>query len=89
MLFKILNEPNNQNEQIYKFKIIPQAEVYYNEDSCWGVYNFTTQDDIPEFYGFVGDNPFSDELFVNKKLPKVSAIVGNMQRIQLYCHFNL
>ena len=83
-----MNEPNNQNEQIYKFKIIPQAEVYYNEDSCWGVYNFTTQDDIPEFYGFVGDNPFSDELFVNKKLPKVSAIVGNMQRLYIGNEYN-
>ena len=37
-------------EKTFKFKIVPQQERFYNENSNWGVYTFTTtSDDIPYF----------------------------------------
>lgn len=48
-------------EKIYKFKIVPQQERFYNENSNWGVYTFiTTSDDIPYFYDCY-DDPFGDK----------------------------
>ena len=43
------------SEQLYDFKIVPQQERYYNSDSNWGVYTFTTTDDIPNFYSCCDD----------------------------------
>ena len=37
------------NVEILEFKITPVLEKYYNEDTSWGVFNFTTKDDIPQF----------------------------------------
>ena len=37
------------NIDVLEFKIVPVYERYYNEDASWGVFNFTTQDDIPEY----------------------------------------
>lgn len=48
----------DMTEKTFKFKIVPQQERFYNENSNWGVYTFTTtSDDIPYFYDCY-DDPF-------------------------------
>ena len=43
-------------EKTFKFKIVPQQERFYNENSNWGVYTFTTtSNDIPYFYDCYND----------------------------------
>ena len=37
----------DNNAPVYEFKMIPQQERFYNPDSSYGVYYFTTDDDIP------------------------------------------
>ena len=69
---------------IYKFKIVPQQERYYNEDSNWGVYSFTTNDNIPKFYECY-DDPFADEL----KPTKGSSLVGKMQRLTIGIEYTI
>lgn len=69
---------------IYKFKIVPQQERYYNEDSNWGVYSFTTNDNIPKFYECY-DDPFADEL----KPTKGSSLVGKMQRLTIGMEYTI
>lgn len=29
-----------------KFKIIPNAEIYYNDDSLYGIYKFSTTEEL-------------------------------------------
>lgn len=78
-------------DKILEFKIVPQQERYYNEDSNWGVYSFTTDDEIPEFYDCY-DDPFGD----NPIKKKGSSLVGKMQRltigmkytVQAKCEYN-
>lgn len=78
-------------DKILEFKIVPQQERYYNEDSNWGVYSFTTDDEIPEFYECY-DDPFGD----NPIKKKGSSLVGKMQRltigmkytVQAKCEYN-
>lgn len=41
--------------EIYKFKAIPTSERYYSEESNWGVYVFTTYEDIPKTEKDVND----------------------------------
>ena len=48
----------NDNEQ-YVFNVVITDCRYYNEDSGWGVYKFSTEDDIP--YYVKCDIPFDKE----------------------------
>jgi exodeoxyribonuclease V alpha subunit len=64
-------------ENVYKFKIIPQHERYYNQDANWGVYTFITSDDIPEYDIF--KDPFGAEVVE----VKMSSLVGKMQQLYL------
>ena len=71
-------------EKIYKFKIVPQQERFYNENSNWGVYTFiTTSDDIPYFYDCY-DDPFGDK----PRLLKGSTLAGKMQRLTIGVEYN-
>jgi exodeoxyribonuclease V alpha subunit len=63
-------------EEIIKFKLVPQYEKYYSDDTNWGCYTFTTSDDIPEYDEY--KNPFLDE---NEDIKKMSIIAGRMQRL--------
>lgn len=74
-----MSDTNN----IYEFKIIPQHERYYNEDSNWGVYTFITQEEIPEFEIF--KDPFNDS---NVEL-KFSSLAGKMQQLYLGSEYNV
>ncbi len=64
--------------ELYEFEIIPQIERYYNDDSNWGVYTFTTNDDIPNYTPCAPDF-FSD----TEEQTKCSSIVGKMQRLTI------
>ena len=63
------------NVEILEFKITPVLEKYYNEDTSWGVFNFTTKDDIPQFLEY--KDPFSDYANVQK----MSTLAGKMQQL--------
>lgn len=56
----------------FKFKIKPMTEIYYNEDSFYGIYKFSTNDDIPELESL----PFGEAM-------GISTIVGKMQRLTI------
>ena len=72
------------SEQLYDFKIVPQQERYYNSDSNWGVYTFTTTDDIPSFYSCC------DDLFnENSQILKGSSLVGKMQQLTIGMEYNV
>lgn len=69
-------------DEIYKFTAIITYEQYYSDDSTWGVFGFSTTDDIPFFtkptkaFDPFGDNKTSDE--ENKKTSKLA---GKMQHL--------
>lgn len=69
-------------DEIYKFTAIITYEQYYSDDSTWGVFGFSTTDDIPFFtkptkaFDPFGDNKTSDE--ENKKMSKLA---GKMQHL--------
>lgn len=62
-----------------RFSIVPQHERYYSDDSNYGVYVFTTSDDIPEYKPYSSD-PFSDTSDIELKS---SILSGKMQRLYL------
>lgn len=54
----------------YKFTISPMTEMYYSEDSMFGVYKFNTHDDIPNVERLAFDGDLG-----------ISTITGKMQRL--------
>lgn len=58
--------------------MIPQAERYYNEDTTWGVYFFSTKDDIPELKEF-NEDPFNQ----NSSVGKGCTLTGKMQKLYI------
>lgn len=63
------------------FKIVPQHERYYNDN--FGVYVFTTTDNIP-YFNEVYRDPFidkNDDDFENTQKEKSSILAGGMQRL--------
>ena len=81
------------NVEVLEFKIVPVHERYYNEDTSWGVFNFTTKDDIPEYTEYTEPN---QDLFSEAKVQKMSSLCGKMQQLYLgseylvkaYCEYN-
>ena len=71
----------NEEVQIYEFKATPILEKYYNEDSSWGVYNFSTEDDIPNYLEY--KDPFLIEMRSDVPVLKMSSLVGKMQQLYL------
>ena len=65
-------------EQYYEFNMIPQAERYYNEDTTWGVYFFSTKDNIPELKEF-NEDPFNQ----NSSVGKGCTLTGKMQKLYI------
>lgn len=69
------------NEEILKFKAVITYERYYNSDSTWGVYGFSTEDDIPHFITeSKNDLPFADGQASNPNR-KLSSLAGKMQEL--------
>lgn len=74
----------NEDDEIFKFNAIITYERYYSEDSTWGAFGFTTEDDIPYFV----KQTSADEFFgldskdkVDEK--KFSMLTGKMQRLMI------
>lgn len=59
------------------FKIVPESERYYSEETNWGVYTFSTTDNIPEY-----STETTNQFGVGEK-KKFSVIAGKMQRLYL------
>ncbi|HSH50410.1 MAG TPA: helix-hairpin-helix domain-containing protein, partial [Bacteroidales bacterium] len=64
-----------KKKEIYSFKLIPENELFYSDDSNYGVYKFSTIDDIL----YLEDNSYI--LFDKKPDNKTGTIVGNMQQL--------
>ena len=62
---------------IYKFRMVPTYEVYYNEEKSWGVYKFTSQDDIPKLETSKKND------FEPSEKSKFGTLTGRMQRLVL------
>lgn len=71
----------DNEEEIYKFKATITYCRYYNDSSTWGVYGFSTDDDIPYFTKETKiDLPFEDKKEVNTNR-KLSTLAGKMQEL--------
>lgn len=71
----------DNKEEIYKFKATITYCRYYSDDSTWGVYGFSTDDDIPHFTKETKiDLPFEDKKEVNPNR-KLSTLAGKMQEL--------
>lgn len=64
-----------------EFKMIPQQERYYNEDSAYGVYTFITKYDIPEYVEY--KNVFDSEKTEEEMFLKQGSLCGKMQKLYL------
>lgn len=70
-------------DEIYKFTAIITYEQYYSDDSTWGVFGFSTKDDIPFFTKPTKTfNPFGDNNSANDTDDKkMSKLAGKMQHL--------
>lgn len=60
--------------EIFKFNLTPMTELYYSEDSLYGVYRFNTEEKLPNT---------ATSKNINNKLLHVSNLVGKMQRLSI------
>lgn len=65
-----------EENDVLKFRIVPVRERYYNEDTSWGVFEFTTYDDIPKYQTL-------NDVFNNNEKYKSSTLAGKMQKLYL------
>lgn len=70
-------------DEIYKFTAIITYEQYYSDDSTWGVFGFSTKDDIPFFTKSTKTfDPFGDNNSANDTDDKkMSKLTGKMQHL--------
>ena len=81
-----ISKPDTTTTTIYEFKIIPIVELYYNEDSVYGVYKFNTQQSFlpmikqTESYDFE-----SDQI----KMKFEGMIAGRTQKLTLGTEYDI
>lgn len=70
-------------DEIYKFTAIITYEQYYSDDTTWGVFGFSTKDDIPFFTKPTKTfDPFGDNNSANDTDgKKMSKLAGKMQHL--------
>jgi exodeoxyribonuclease V alpha subunit len=70
-------------DEIYKFTAIITYEQYYSDDSTWGVFGFSTKDNIPFFTKTTKTfDPFGDNNSANDTDDKkMSKLAGKMQHL--------
>lgn len=69
-------------DEIYKFTAIITYEQYYSDDSTWGVFGFSTKDDIPFFTKPTKTfDPFSGNKTSDEENKKMSKLAGKMQHL--------
>ncbi len=65
--------------EVYNFKAIIKNEIFYSYDSHWGVYSFTTNDEIPHVSTKKVTNPF-DSMFQDS--PE-GILAGQVQHLEI------
>ena len=71
---------NNSNEE-YQFQLVPEFELYYNEDSSFGVYKFTTLNQLP--------NLAERKDIINKTQFYQGTLSGRMQKLYVGDTYNV
>lgn len=61
-------------EKVCEFEMIPTYQIFYNEESMFGIYAFCTKDQIPQF------SPYNDNLMTQE--------IKNMLQVNLLEKFN-
>ena len=74
----------NTTDEIIEFKITPTNEIYYSEDTAFGVYTFLTENEIPYCREY-SDSPFKN----TKTSQKIGDLVGKMQRLYIGSEYNV
>lgn len=70
-------------DEILEFKAVITYCRYYNNDTDWGVYGFSTEDDIPNYEKETYiNNPFEDQGHDNSN-KKFSTLAGKMQELTI------
>jgi hypothetical protein len=64
---------------IYNFKARISAELFYNYDSFWGVYTFTTEDDIPHIKKAKTSNSMGFDISTMEE----GYLAGSMQKLEI------
>lgn len=72
-------------DEVYEFKVLVTHEKYYNEDSTWGTYIASTEDDIP-FFSKQEKNQYDEQMSSNIKFCN---IVGKMQQLSEGCEYKI
>lgn len=62
-------------EKVCEFEMIPTYQIFYNEESMFGIYAFCTKDQIPQF------SPYNDNKFDAQE-------IKNMLQVNLLEKFN-
>lgn len=72
-------------DKIYEFKILVTYCRFYSEDSTWGTYIASTEDEIP-FFSKQEKNQYDEQMSSNTKFCN---IVGKMQQLSVGCEYKI
>lgn len=72
-------------DEVYEFKVLVTYEKFYSEDSTWGTYIASTEDDIP-FFSKAEKNQYDGQMSGNTKFCN---IVGKMQQLSVGCEYKI
>lgn len=71
--------------KVCEFEMIPTYQIFYNEESMFGIYAFCTKDQIPQFSPY-NDNKFDDS---GDKEYVASKLVGEVQQLYIGTKYNV
>lgn len=77
----------NDTNKIYKFIGISEYEKYYNEDSCYGAFNISTNENLPKSKEYFDGAIFDDE-DENNKIYFIN-LAGKCQRLFVGCKYEI
>jgi exodeoxyribonuclease V alpha subunit len=72
-------------DEVYEFNVLVTYEKFYSEDSTWGTYIASTEDDIP-FFSKPEKNQYDEKMSSNTKFCN---IVGKMQQLSVGCEYKI
>jgi exodeoxyribonuclease V alpha subunit len=81
-MFEASNMENVNN--VYEFKLIPYYERYYNDETNWAVYDFYTEEDIPEYQEY--KDRFEENDLENLRASKLA---GKMQQLYIGAEYKV
>lgn len=71
--------------KVCEFEMIPTYQIFYNEESMFGIYAFCTKDQIPQFSPY-NDNKFDDS---GDKEYVASKLIGEVQQLYIGTKYNV